>query len=41
MKDLSRAAKIGKQTEKICIASVVIVLCYFVARTMATLILNV
>jgi len=41
MKNLSRSARLGKKAETICIASVVIVLCYFVARTMATLILNV
>ncbi len=41
MNDLSKAARLGKQTEKICIAIVVIVLCYFVARTLASLIFNI
>tara|TARA_R110002167_G_scaffold214860_3_gene419597 strand:+ start:1570 stop:1695 length:126 start_codon:yes stop_codon:yes gene_type:complete len=40
MKDLSRAARIGKQTEKISLASVVIILGYFVTRTLSTLIFN-
>ena len=38
---LSTAARLGKQTEKISIASVVIVLCYFVARTIFSLIFNI
>ena len=41
MKNLSRAARIGKQTEKICMISLIIILGYFVARTVSTLIFNV
>jgi len=40
MKNLSRAARIGKQTEKICLISLVIILGYFVTRTLSTLIFN-
>ena len=38
---LSKAARLGKQTEKICLASLVIVLGYFVARTVSSLIFNI
>ena len=41
MKNLSRAARIGKQTEKICLISLVIILGYFVVRTVSTLIFSV
>ncbi len=38
---LSTAARLGKQTQKISIASVAIVLCYFVARTIFSLTFNI
>ena len=41
MKNLSKAARIGKQTEKICLISLVIILGYFVVRTVSTLIFSV
>ena len=41
MKNLSRAARIGKQTEKICMISLIIIVGYFVTRTISTLIFNV
>jgi hypothetical protein len=41
MKNLSRAARIGKQTEKICLISLIIIVVYFTARTIASLIFNI
>jgi len=41
MKNLSKAARLGKQTEKICLISLVIILGYFVVRTVSTLIFSV
>jgi hypothetical protein len=41
MKNLSKAARLGKQMKNICIFSVVIVLCYFVGRTFASVIFNI
>lgn len=41
MKNLSRAAKLGKQTEKICMISLIIIVGYFTARTISTLIFSV
>ena len=41
MKNLSRAARIGKQTEKICLISLIIIVGYFTARTISTLIFSV
>jgi len=41
MKDLSKAARLGKQTEKICMISLIIILGYFVTRTVSTLIFSV
>jgi len=38
---LSIAARLGKLTEKICLASLVIILGYFVTRTVSTLIFSV
>ena len=41
MKNLSRAARIGKQTEKICMISLIIIVGYFVTRTISTLIFSI
>ena len=41
MENLSRAARIGKQTEKICLISLIIIVGYFTARTIASLIFNI
>ena len=41
MKDLSRAARIGKQTEKICMISLIIIVGYFTTRTVVSLIFNI
>ena len=41
MKDLSKAARLGKQTNKICMISLIIILGYFVTRTVSTLIFSV
>jgi len=38
---LSTAARLGKLTEKICLASLVIILGYFVVRTVSSLIFNI
>jgi len=38
---LSKAARLGKQTNKICLVSLVIILGYFVTRTVSTLIFSV
>ena len=41
MKNLSRAARIGKQTEKICMISLIIIVGYFATRSIASLIFNI
>ncbi len=41
MKDLSKAARIGKQTEKICMISLIIIIGYFTTRTVVSLIFNI
>jgi len=41
MKNLSRAAKIGKQTEKTCLVSLIIIVGYFTTRTVVGLIFNI
>ena len=41
MNNLSRAARIGKQTEKICMLSLIIIVGYFTARTVVGLIFNI
>ena len=41
MKDLSKAARLGKQTEKICMISLIIIVGYFTTRTLVGLIFNI
>jgi hypothetical protein len=41
MENLSRAARIGKQTEKICLLSLIIIVGYFTTRTVVSLIFNI
>ncbi len=41
MNDLSKAARIGKQTEKICMISLIIIIGYFTTRTVVSLIFNI
>jgi hypothetical protein len=41
MENLSRAARIGKQTEKICLVSLIIIVGYFTTRTFVSLIFNI
>ena len=41
MENLSRAARIGKQTEKICLVSLIIIVGYFTTRTVVSLIFNI
>ena len=41
MKDLSKAARLGKQTEKICMISLIIIVGYFTTRTVVSLIFNI
>tara|TARA_R110002167_G_scaffold57587_1_gene163007 strand:+ start:479 stop:682 length:204 start_codon:yes stop_codon:yes gene_type:complete len=41
MNNLSRAARIGKQTEKICMLSLIIIVGYFTTRTVVGLIFNI
>ena len=41
MKDLSKAARLGKQTEKICMISLIIIIGYFTTRTVVSLIFNI
>ena len=41
MNDLSKVARIGKQTEKICMISLIIIVGYFTTRTVVSLIFNI
>ena len=41
MENLSKAARIGKYTEKICMISLIIIVGYFATRTIASLIFNI
>ena len=41
MKTLSKAARLGKQTNKICMISLIIIVGYFTARTFSSLIFNI
>jgi len=41
MENLSRAARIGKQTEKISLISLIIFVGYFTTRTIVSLIFNI
>jgi len=41
MNNLSKAARIGKQTEKICMISLIIIIGYFTTRTVVSLIFNI